>query len=160
VVSLAVVMGVHRLRTFRAERLAVAVETECDLGMTMQIQRETAMAAAHYTKALRLKPDHRAALNNLAWIRATDAQPGLRDGTEAVRLAKRACELTDYKAATPLETLATAYAEAGRFEDAVAAAQRARQLALAKGQGDLAERYLTMIQLFSNRKPYHEANPE
>jgi tetratricopeptide (TPR) repeat protein len=58
-------------------------------------------------------------LNSLAWIRATTPAAAWRDGAEAVRLAERACALTDGAKADYLDTLAAAYAEAGRFPDAV-----------------------------------------
>jgi hypothetical protein len=107
---------------------------------------------------LRLKPDHVMALYKLAWIRAAHPQAEFRNGPEAVRLAQRACELTHYQAPAPLETLAAAYAEAERFDDAVAIAARARQLALAGGQPELAERPLKMLKFFADRKPYREAD--
>ena len=98
------------------------------------------------------------ALYKLAWIRAACPQAEFRNGAEAVRLALRACELTRYQAPAPLETLAASYAEAGRFADAVAVAQRARQLALAARQPELADRPTKMLKLFADRKPYREAD--
>jgi len=49
----------------------------------------------------------------------------LRDAQAAVRLAERACELTGYRNAEALDTLAAAYASAGEFERAVETAERA-----------------------------------
>jgi hypothetical protein len=51
-----------------------------------------------------------------------------------------------------------ALAEAGRFDDAVVMAEKARQLALAKGQRELAERALNLRQIFAGRQPYHEVD--
>jgi tetratricopeptide (TPR) repeat protein len=155
-VSLVAMIGIQRMRVFHAEQSAVDAEAQCHLAMTLHLQHQTAQAIAHYTEALRLKPDHNVALNNLAWIRAADAQAEFRDGPEAVRLAQRACELTRYQAPAPLETLAAAYAEAGRFDDALAIAERARQLALAAAQPELAERPMKMLKLFTGRQPYRE----
>ena len=63
-------------------------------------------------------------LNNLAWILAASADPQVRNGPEAVLLAERACKLTDYKKPLLVGTLAAAYAEAGRFPEAVATARK------------------------------------
>ena len=80
----------------------------------------------------------------------------MRDGAEAVRLAEQACRVTSYKEPMMIGTLAAAYAEAGRFEEAVTAATKARALALAGGQKDLAEKNQQLIELFSARQPYRE----
>ena len=55
-------------------------------------------------------------------------------------------------------TLAAAYAEAGRFADATAIADTARQMALAAGQPALADTPTRMLKLFADRKPYREAD--
>ncbi|MDX1395932.1 MAG: tetratricopeptide repeat protein [Gemmatimonadota bacterium] len=92
-------------------------------------------AAEALTAALDLAPDYAAARLNLAlvaWSRATDPDARVRDATEAVRLAERAVRGAerDYRL---LDILAAAYAEAGRFDDAVAAATRAGAYADAAG---------------------------
>jgi hypothetical protein len=157
-VSLVTMVGIKRMRLFHAEESSVEAEVQCQLAMTLYLQHQPAQAIAHYTETLRLKPDHAVALNNLAWIRAAHAQARFRDGPEAVRLARRACELTAYKESMPMQTLALALAEAGRFDDAVVMAEKARQLALAKGQRELAERALNLRQIFAGRQPYHEVD--
>ena len=136
----------------------------CDLNPTTReriaaalgAQPQAAEAIAHYTEALRLEPDLAEALNNLAWIRAAHPRAEFRDGPEAVRLAERACKITESKEPILVGTLAAAYAEAGRFEEAVATARKARELALAAGQQGLAEKNQKLIELFSARRPYRE----
>jgi len=93
----------------------------------------TGEAATHFRAALALEPDLVPALNNLAWILATHPDSQLRNGAEAVRLAGHACELNGGSDGSLLATLAAAYAEAGRFDDAVATARKVRDLALAAG---------------------------
>ncbi len=68
-------------------------------------------------------------LNNLAWIRATCPVDSLRDGASAVRLAQRACDLTDWKHYYAVNTLAMSWAEAGDFERARTLADKAAALA-------------------------------
>src|SRR5262249_13021881 len=74
-------------------------------------------AARLLEDAVARRPDATGLLGTLAWLRATSNDPGSRDGAEAVRLAERACAAER----TPdcLDTLAAAYAEAGRFADAL-----------------------------------------
>ena len=126
------------------------------LAMSLEGQGRTANAIVEYSEALRLDPDLVGPLNNLAWIRAAHSQARFRDGAEAVRLAERACRVTEYKEPMLVGTLGAAYAEAGRFEDAVAAAAKARELALALGHWDVAEKNEKLGRLFAARQPYRE----
>jgi protein O-mannosyl-transferase len=110
-----------------------------------------------YRTALRCDPGSPLFLNNLAWLLATADDPTLRNGAEAVQLAERACDLTHYHGPYYIGTLAAAYAEAGRFEDAVRTAEQARALAIASGDKDLAERTLKLLEIYRSRHPYHES---
>ena len=106
-------------------------ETFFHLGMTLDQLGRTREAVAQYREALRLNPNLAGALNNLAWVLAASPDDELRNGAEAVRLAERACELTHYGEPLFIGTLAAAYAEAGRFPEAVTTAEKAEQLATA-----------------------------
>jgi tetratricopeptide (TPR) repeat protein len=96
-------------------------------------------------------------LNNLAWQLATCPDSKVRDGTRAVRLAQRACELTHYRKTIMVGTLAAAYAEAGRFDEAIATAQRACDLASESGKQELLKKNQDMLALYRAHQPYHEA---
>jgi len=87
-------------------------------------------AVAALRAAISLAPRAPAYLNQLARVYATHPSPEVRDGPEAVRLAERACRLSGGQAGY-LDTLSAAYAEAGRFADAVQAAKQALDMALA-----------------------------
>jgi cytochrome c-type biogenesis protein CcmH/NrfG len=114
-------------------------------------------AITHYQTALQINPDYAEALNNLAWLLATCPDAHFRDGVQAVKYAGRACELT-HSGVTPLVgTLAAAYAEAGRFDDAIATAQKACALATAAGEQDLLEKNQKLLALYRAHQPYHEA---
>ena len=113
-------------------------ETYFHLGMVLGESGRTRDALVQYREALRLNPELAGALNNLAWNLATSSDDGLRNGAEAVRLAERACELTHYGEPLFIDTLAAAYAEAGRFDAAVATTQKAREVALKQGQNEVA----------------------
>ena len=113
-------------------------------------------AVAEYRQVLAVKPDHPEALNNLAWLLATCSDGSVRDGAEAVRIAEHACRLIGDKGARTLGTLAAAYAEAGRFAEAVEAAQKAVEAARAGGNAQLAAVGGQLVNLFRAGKPYHE----
>ena len=135
-------------------------ETFLHLGMTLGQAGRTREAVAQYREALRLNPNLAGALNNLAWVLAASPDDELRNGPEAVRLAERACELTHYGEPSFLETLAAAYAEAGRFPEAVTAEEKAEQLATAAGLTAVAAKNRQLLELYRAGKSYHEpANP-
>jgi tetratricopeptide (TPR) repeat protein len=114
-------------------------------------------ASAHYRAALQLEPDFWPALNNLAWILATAADPANRDGKEAVQRAEQACVLTGQREAKLVGTLAAAYAEAGRFAEAVTTAEKAARLAEQANQPELAARNRKLLELYRAGKPAREA---
>ncbi len=134
-------------------------ETFFHLGMTLGQLGRTREAAAQYREALRLNPNLAGPLNNLAWVLAASPDDELRNGTEAVRLAERACELTHYGDPLFIGTLAAAYAESGRFPEAVATAERAEQLATTAGLAAVAEKNRQLLELYRAGKPYHEPAP-
>jgi Tfp pilus assembly protein PilF len=109
-----------------------------------------------YQEALRLNPHLPEALNNLAWILATSSDNQLRNGAEAVRFAQLACELTSYNQPLFVGTLAAAYAEAGRFPDAVATAEKAEQLAANASLTAVVAKNRELLELYRANKPYHE----
>jgi protein O-mannosyl-transferase len=113
-------------------------------------------AVSHLREALRIKPDAVEALNNLAWALATSHDSEVRNGAEAVRLAERACELTRYETIMLVGTLAAAYAEAGRFADAVTAAEQACALASKANDSALLGKNQELLQLYRAGRPYHE----
>jgi len=128
-----------------------------NLGNALLQKGDVDGAIAHYQKALQIKPDSPTVLNNLAWLLATCPDPHLRNGVQAVRYAERACELTHYGATPLVSTLAASYAEAGRFDDAITAAQKACALAKAAGEKDLLAENQELLALYRARQPYHGA---
>jgi tetratricopeptide (TPR) repeat protein len=127
-----------------------------NLATALSVRHQTKEAISHYRAAIGLKPDFALALNNLAWILATDPNSDLRDSGEAVQLAQKACDLTGYKEAVPILTLATADASAANFPDAVALVQKARELALAAGDKEAAAKADLLLKLFEVGQPFRE----
>ena len=94
----------------------------------------------------------------MAWTFATNPDPRLRNGKYAVRLATRACEMTGFKTNYCVATLAAAYAEDSRFDDAVSSAQLACSLTSAASQPELLKKYQALLELFRSHQPYHESD--
>ena len=119
-----------------------------DLADMLGEGQQFAEAIHFYREALRLKPDFDAAMNNLAMLRASCSQPEFRNGGEAVQLAEAACRLSGRRNPSYLGTLAAAYAEAGRFPDAVRTMQEALAVARASGADELLPIQTRMLQEF------------
>ena len=113
-------------------------------------------AIAHSQKALQLAPADPDVQNNLAWLLATCPKASLRNGDKAVQLAQRANELAGGKNPVMLRTLAAAFAEAGRFDDAVRSAQKAIELAQAAGRQDLAGQLNVDLKRYEAGLPLHQ----
>jgi Flp pilus assembly protein TadD len=112
-------------------------------------------AISQYQTALHIEPADPAAQNDLAWLLATCPQASLRNGNKAVELARRADDLVGGENPVILHTLAAAYAEAGRFSEAVETAQRALYLAEAQSNTTLAGQLQSEMKLFQAGSPFH-----
>lgn len=116
-----------------------------------------AEAVASWRRALQLEPDSPALLNNLAWILASDDRN--REGAEAIQLARRACELTQWQDPLTVGTLAAAYAKGGQFSNACATARMAIALAEASHAPDLAARNRQMLKYYEAGMSWHGPSP-
>ncbi|HEY7327121.1 MAG TPA: tetratricopeptide repeat protein [Gemmataceae bacterium] len=101
-------------------------------------------AIADNLEALQLDPDDARTCNNLGWLWATNPRPEQRDPEKAIDFARRACELTQGQIAGFLDTLAAAYAAAGKFAEAVEQQRRALERA---GDNEKAE-YRSRLELY------------
>jgi Flp pilus assembly protein TadD len=146
--------AVDRLRQAVALQPA-DLESRRLLAVALVRQERVEEAVTAYGEILRRSPDDLDALNNVAWIRATHAEAGHRNGAEAVRLAERARDRSPGPQAVLFSTLAAAYAEAGRFPDAVRAAQRALELARGAGDGPQAAACARQLSRYRAGKPFH-----
>jgi Flp pilus assembly protein TadD len=129
-------------------------EAHYQLAVILAGRKQIAEAIPHLREAVRLKPDWLEALNNLAWILATQADEKLRNGPEAIGLAAHAVELTRTNHAGALDTLAAAYAEAGRFAEARQTVRQALDLAEAARQAALVTELRSRLELYQTKTPY------
>ena len=128
-----------------AAELAVAVDGGVDdvevhnaLAFALVQTGDARRATAVLERALAAHPDNTNLEHNLARLLATAAEPAVRDGSRAVKLALDVCERTGNADPRALDTLAAAYAAAGRFDSARATALRAEARARALGDGGTA----------------------
>jgi protein O-mannosyl-transferase len=116
-------------------------------------------AISEYRKSLQLSPDNVAAQTNLAWLLATSSDPSARNGAEAVALAEEASRSSGGTKPVIQRILAAAYAEAGRFDEAGAAARQALEAADTQGNSALSEFLRKEIALYEAGRPYHKEAP-
>jgi tetratricopeptide (TPR) repeat protein len=126
-----------------------------EIALAQVMRGDRAKASAHYREAIRLKPDWPLPMNDLAWILATAPERELRNGEEAIKLAERACALGKEEARF-YGTLDAAYAEAGRFADALQAAGRAKSLAIASGQKEVLTAAEKRMELYRHSTPFRQ----
>jgi tetratricopeptide (TPR) repeat protein len=129
------------------------------LGTALLARGDTAAAIDHYREALRLRPDLLTVANNLAWLLATGNDAALRHPIAAIEAAEQAALLTDRRDPAVLDTLAAAYASAGRFEDARQTARRAIELAKERGDAALVAEISERLDRYRAGRPYVEAAP-
>jgi tetratricopeptide (TPR) repeat protein len=113
-------------------------------------------ALARWRQGLSIEPNNRPLLNQTAWVLATCPKASLRNGSEAVELAQREVQLSGGQDPAVLDTLAAAFAEVGRFSEAVQTVRQALSLATQQNRQALAEALKAQIALFEVKTPFHE----
>jgi spermidine synthase len=101
--------------------------------------KDDSEAVRYYQIALNIQPDFIPAMNNLALLLTSDRIPYLRDTSEAIRLAEKACAISNYQDSFSLNTLSLIYESDGRLQESYDTAKKALQLALKDGNRRLAE---------------------
>ena len=129
-----------------------------NLGDTLfYLEGKAPEALAAWRAVLRIDPDHVAVLNQTAWVLATSPDASLRDGAQAVALAERAARLAGGRQPAVLDTLAAAYAEAGRFPEAVQIASQLLELARQQDNRRLLGALEARLALYQAGTPFRES---
>jgi tetratricopeptide (TPR) repeat protein len=114
-------------------------------------------AVAQYESAIALAPEDPHSRINMAWVLSTAPDASIRDGIKAVDFAQQAMERSDSNDPKFLQTLAAAYAESGRFSEAITTAEQAMMTATVQGKGGLAHVLYGEIELYRANVPLRAA---
>jgi tetratricopeptide (TPR) repeat protein len=117
-------------------------------------------AMADWAAVLDRNPQNPAALNGLAWALSTSPDASVRDGKRATALAEQAVKLSGHREPNALDTLAAACAEAGRFRDAIRAAEEGIALAQRQGDKTKAAELRGRLELYRRGTPFREIAPQ
>ncbi|HID09959.1 MAG TPA: tetratricopeptide repeat protein [Candidatus Latescibacteria bacterium] len=158
-------LGIALLRQGKVEeaisqfRKAIRIRPDQDkawdnLTMTLAGRGRFREAEVLLREYLARNPDNLRTQLNLAWLLATCPDPKLRDGEEAIRLSEGVCRASGGRSPEALGVLAAAYAEAGRFEEAVRTARDALTKARSFGREDLARRIEAQLREYRAHRPF------
>jgi Flp pilus assembly protein TadD len=134
------------------------VEAYFSLANCLVQSGQIAEAIENYEKTVEIDPQQLQAQNNLAAILATCPDASLRNGSLAVKVAESANQLAGGANPVILGTLASAYAEADRFSNAIDTAQHALQLATAQSNNVLAATLQMQLGYYQRGAPFRDRN--
>jgi len=132
------------------------VEARNTLGTALIQQGHVKEAIDQWQDALAIQPENGNAASNLAWVFATCPEDSIRDGSRAAELGEKALRISGGKIPMIYKVLAAAYAESGRFADAIATAQRGAELATNQGNPALAAELESNIALYRSDRPLRD----
>ncbi len=148
-------------QTKAIEIFAQALDEDKENWLARQARADTLLSIGKHADAIadfeivvKEQPEDDSILNNFAWVLATSPDDQLRDGKRAIELATKACEVTEYKEAHILSTLAAAYAETGDFENAVKWSRKAVELGTPEGEVD--QQLQNELDSYLEKKPWRE----
>jgi arylsulfatase A-like enzyme/Flp pilus assembly protein TadD len=130
---------------------------QMNLGNLYAKRGEYGRAIEHYEEVVRLWPQAPEPANVLARILASCPDDEYRDASRAITLAERAAELSKRRNARVLDTLGAAYAEAGRYDEALVVASRALRLAQSRNADQLAAEIEEHLRLYTSAQPLRQS---
>ncbi|HEX4129537.1 MAG TPA: tetratricopeptide repeat protein [Pirellulales bacterium] len=128
-----------------------SAEAHVKRGRAYSTEHRYPSAIQDFNDALQRDANDPDTLGNLAMLLAMVPDDTVRDGKRAVTLANRGCELTGQKDPWLLDVLAAAYAEIGKFDDAIRTEKRALEL---QSDADVRSNYEERLKLYSSGNPY------
>jgi tetratricopeptide (TPR) repeat protein len=131
-------------------------QAQFQMGRTLLKMGRNVEAVSHLRIALKIEPHNLQMLIYTARVLASNEAPGVRNGTEALSLARAAASLAGKPSPIVLDTLAMASAEAGHFDEATVFAQQAINLTKSVGvEEDVAEMQ-HRLDLYQRNQPWRE----
>lgn len=134
----------------------LSIEAHSNLAGALLMSGRHAEAVSYLQVAVKIDGTRSQVLSNLAWVLATCPDDSVRRGGEAVDLAKRAVELTKSADPIALDVLGAAYAEAGRFTEAIASVQKAIELVKDHPDQQFLADLASRLKLYRTGKPFRE----
>jgi tetratricopeptide (TPR) repeat protein len=113
-------------------------------------------ASTQYEVAFRLHSDWPQSVLAEAWTLATHPEPRRRNGKQALRSARIACQATGYQQPQALDILAAAHAELGQFDQAVSWERKALALLPDSVAPTIMSALQERLKLYERRQPYRE----
>ena len=126
-------------------------EVQMNLGILFLQLGNIEKAHHHSQTALKLNPDNPLILNNLAYIFSIEETSKFYNPSQAIKLAEKACEITQNKNPALLDTLAIAYAADGRLDEAIKTAQKALSLTFSANQKPLADEIQSHLEIYKSK---------
>jgi len=128
-----------------------------NLGTFYKLQNNRSESVKCFKQGMELAPDDLRFAYQLAWLFSSAPEKKLRNGEEALRLAKLIFENKDIDMSSKFDLVAAALAENGQFEKAREMAAQAHQSAVKSGKRQLAPAIFKRIKLYKMNKPYRES---
>lgn len=137
---------------------AIRLDPETELfyhrrGEARCTRKDYNQAIIDFEQAIGCNPDSSRAYVSLAWLLATCPEERVRDGKLAIELATKACNQPDWPFGWSV--LAAAYAEAGRFDEAVSC--QMKMLADSHYDGPAGDEFRQRLELYKQKKPFRES---
>jgi tetratricopeptide (TPR) repeat protein len=127
-----------------------------NLGYAYYLKGRFADSLEQLHESLRSSPDQPSALNLAASLMATCPVSTVRNGKQALELAERADQLSQHRNAIIVDTLSSAFAELGQFEEAIKAEHQAIALATEQKNTELVKALEVHLARYSERAPLRE----
>ncbi len=124
-------------------------------GMAYHAKGEYDKAIDDYNTAIQINPKYVWAYNNISRLLATCPDAKYRNGTKAIEFAQKATGL-DPNGCDYWDTLAAAYAESGKFEDAEKTQEKAIEMLNEKDKDKKISEYTEHLNFYKAKKPWHE----
>ncbi len=121
-----------------------------NIAILLQKRQNFHEAIEHYKRVIQLNPDNPQPYNNIAYILQTTNNQNNKDSADAIKYAKKACELTNYVKPNYMDTLAGAYGKSKQYQEALQTAQEAKKIATEKNLKSLINELDRKINIYKS----------
>jgi Flp pilus assembly protein TadD len=138
------------------ERKPDGASYHCSLGLALHDVGRKDESRRQFQEADSLDPQWRQKYAKTAWLLATRSERRQRDGHYALLLARQVCLSVREPGPEQWEVLAAAYAEVGRFNEAVASQRKGLALLQAPARSRWLGSMESRLQLYERGQPFRE----